>query len=101
MGAGGQNKTKQNKSAPSLTVADVLQAVFRFDTGALLEQVGTGKESLNFMKRRIQRLAAQWACAARRLDDKLRSHRRDEKRVSAAPRICPNINIKLHTRAGP
>lgn len=47
-----------------------------------MEQVGTGKESLSFMKRRIRRLAAQWASAARRLDDKLRNHWREQKRVN-------------------
>ncbi|XP_067331997.1 alpha-1,6-mannosylglycoprotein 6-beta-N-acetylglucosaminyltransferase B isoform X5 [Channa argus] len=57
------------------------QAVFQFDIGTLLEQVGTGKESLSFMKRRIRRLAAQWASAARRLDDKLRNHWREQKRI--------------------
>lgn len=50
--------------------------------GTLLEQVGTGKESLSFMKRRMRRLAAQWASAARRLDDKLRNHWREQKRVN-------------------
>lgn len=64
----------------------VVQAVFQSDIGALLEQVGTGKESLSFMKRRIRRLAAQWASAARRLDDKLRSHWREQKRVSTRRR---------------
>nr|XP_046187648.1 alpha-1,6-mannosylglycoprotein 6-beta-N-acetylglucosaminyltransferase B-like isoform X1 [Oncorhynchus gorbuscha] len=57
------------------------QAAFRSDIGALLEQVGTGKESLSFMKRRMRRLAAQWASAARRLDDRLRSQWREQKRI--------------------
>lgn len=59
------------------------QAVFQSDIGGLLEQVGTGKESLSFMKRRMRRLASQWASAARRLDDKLRNQWREQKRVSA------------------
>lgn len=63
-------------------IAPVFQAVFQSDIGTLLEQVGTGKESLSFMKRRIRRLAAQWASAARRLDDKLRNHWREQKRVN-------------------
>uniref|UniRef100_A0A8C6VTU5 alpha-1,6-mannosyl-glycoprotein 6-beta-N-acetylglucosaminyltransferase n=1 Tax=Nothobranchius furzeri TaxID=105023 RepID=A0A8C6VTU5_NOTFU len=58
------------------------QAVFQSDIGPLLEQVGTGKESLSFMKRRMRRLAAQWASAAPRLDDKLRGRWREQKRVS-------------------
>lgn len=49
-----------------------------------MEQVGTGKESLSFMKRRMRRLAAQWAAAARRLHDKLRRHWREQKRVNSA-----------------
>uniref|UniRef100_A0A8K9XPY1 alpha-1,6-mannosyl-glycoprotein 6-beta-N-acetylglucosaminyltransferase n=1 Tax=Oncorhynchus mykiss TaxID=8022 RepID=A0A8K9XPY1_ONCMY len=57
------------------------QAAFRSDIGALLEQVGTGKESLSFMKRRMRRLAAQWASAARRLNDRLRSQWREQKRI--------------------
>lgn len=58
------------------------QAVFQFDVGTLMEQVGTGKESLSFMKRRMRRLAAQWAAAARRLHDKLRHHWREQKTVN-------------------
>ncbi|KAJ3601135.1 hypothetical protein NHX12_032108, partial [Muraenolepis orangiensis] len=57
-------------------------AAFRSDMGPLLEQVGVGKESLSFMKRRIRRLAPQWASAARRLDDRLRHHWREQKRES-------------------
>ncbi|XP_035510295.1 alpha-1,6-mannosylglycoprotein 6-beta-N-acetylglucosaminyltransferase B [Morone saxatilis] len=66
---------------PTLKPPPKIQAVFQSDIGSLLEQVGTGKESLSFMKRRIRRLAAQWASAARRLDDKLRSHWREQKRI--------------------
>lgn len=65
-----------------ICAALVFQAVFQSDMGPLLEQVGTGKESLNFMKRRMRRLAAQWASAARRLDDKLRNRWREQKRVN-------------------
>ncbi|XP_060774627.1 alpha-1,6-mannosylglycoprotein 6-beta-N-acetylglucosaminyltransferase B-like [Neoarius graeffei] len=57
------------------------QAAFRTDLGALLDQVGTGKESLSFMKRRIRRLAAQWATAAQRLDLKLRRRWREQKKI--------------------
>ena len=72
--------------------APVIQAAFQSDIGTLLEQVGTGKESLSFMKRRIRRLAAQWASAARRLDDKLRNHWREQKRVNMR-----HTNMHLHT----
>lgn len=64
-----------------------LQAVVRSDLGPLLEQVGSGKESLSFMRRRMRRLAMQWAVAARRLDEHLRSHQRQQKRVSLNAQI--------------
>uniref|UniRef100_A0A3B1IX10 alpha-1,6-mannosyl-glycoprotein 6-beta-N-acetylglucosaminyltransferase n=1 Tax=Astyanax mexicanus TaxID=7994 RepID=A0A3B1IX10_ASTMX len=57
------------------------QAVVRSDLGPLLEQVGSGKESLSFMRRRIRRLAVQWAVAARRLNQRLHNKQRQEKRV--------------------
>ncbi|KAG7491657.1 hypothetical protein MATL_G00006390 [Megalops atlanticus] len=57
------------------------QAAFRTDISSLLEQVGTGKESLSFMKRRIRRLASQWGTAAHRLDHKLRRRWRDQKKI--------------------
>lgn len=57
------------------------QAAFRTDLSVLLDQVGTGKESLSFMKRRIRRLAQQWATAANRLDAKLEERWRDQKKV--------------------
>lgn len=71
-----------------LFIASVVQAVFQSDIGTLLEQVGTGKESLSFMKRRMRRLAVQWASAARQLDDKLRNHWREQKRVSVIQPTC-------------
>lgn len=58
------------------------QAAFRTDLSVLLDQVGTGKESLSFMKRRIRRLAQQWATAANRLDAKLEQRWRDQKKVT-------------------
>ncbi|XP_062853441.1 alpha-1,6-mannosylglycoprotein 6-beta-N-acetylglucosaminyltransferase B-like [Trichomycterus rosablanca] len=57
------------------------QAAFRTDLSALLGQVGTGKESLSFMKRRIRRLASQWATAAQRLDLKLHQRWREQKKI--------------------
>lgn len=76
---------------PSLTLTLILfpylfcpsppQAAFRTDLSVLLDQVGTGKESLSFMKRRIRRLAQQWATAANRLDAKLEQRWRDQKKV--------------------
>ncbi|GAA6096364.1 alpha-1,6-mannosylglycoprotein 6-beta-N-acetylglucosaminyltransferase B-like isoform X2 [Tachysurus ichikawai] len=66
---------------PTSSTTPKTQAIFRADMGPLLEQVGSGKESLSFMRRRIRRLAVQWAVAARRLDERLRSQQRQQKRV--------------------
>ncbi|KAK7929917.1 hypothetical protein WMY93_006312 [Mugilogobius chulae] len=65
----------------SETKAPRRQAAFRTDLSVLLDQVGTGKESLSFMKRRIRRLAQQWATAANRLDTKLEQRWRDQKKI--------------------
>lgn len=43
--------------------------------------MGSGKESLIFMKKRTKRLTAQWALAAQRLAQKLGSVWRDQKQV--------------------
>uniref|UniRef100_A0A672Y4I6 alpha-1,6-mannosyl-glycoprotein 6-beta-N-acetylglucosaminyltransferase n=1 Tax=Sphaeramia orbicularis TaxID=375764 RepID=A0A672Y4I6_9TELE len=72
---------RNQTATPTMKPPPKRQAVFQSDIGTLLEQVGTGKESLSFMKRRMRRLAAQWASAARRLDDKLRNHWREQKRI--------------------
>lgn len=72
---------RNQTSVPTAKPPPKQKAVFQFDIGPLLEQVGTRKESLNFMKRRIRMLAAQWAAAARRLHDKLRKHWREQKRI--------------------
>ncbi|XP_019905431.2 alpha-1,6-mannosylglycoprotein 6-beta-N-acetylglucosaminyltransferase B isoform X3 [Esox lucius] len=57
------------------------QAAFRTDLSSLLDQVGTGKESLSFMKRRMRRLAPQWGTAAQRLHAKLRQRWREQKKI--------------------
>lgn len=62
-----------------------LQAVFRSNLSHLLELMGSGKESLIFMKKRTKRLTAQWALAAQRLAQKLGSVWRDQKQV---PLLC-------------
>ncbi|XP_058261529.1 alpha-1,6-mannosylglycoprotein 6-beta-N-acetylglucosaminyltransferase B [Hemibagrus wyckioides] len=66
---------------PTSSTTPKTQAIVRADMAPLLEQVGSGKESLSFMRRRIRRLAVQWAVAARRLDERLRSQQRQQKRV--------------------
>uniref|UniRef100_A0A673G8B1 alpha-1,6-mannosyl-glycoprotein 6-beta-N-acetylglucosaminyltransferase n=1 Tax=Sinocyclocheilus rhinocerous TaxID=307959 RepID=A0A673G8B1_9TELE len=38
-------------------------------------------KSLSFMRRRMRRLTAQWAAAARRLDERLRGQYREQKRI--------------------
>lgn len=65
----------------ALTAPFFSQAAFRTDLSVLLDQIGTGKESLSFMKRRIRRLSQQWALAAYHLDAKLESRWRDQKKV--------------------
>ncbi|KFQ32317.1 Alpha-1,6-mannosylglycoprotein 6-beta-N-acetylglucosaminyltransferase B, partial [Merops nubicus] len=57
------------------------QAAFRRDLAHLLELIGTGKESLSFMKKRIRHLAQQWLRAARRLEQKLKDRQRDQKHI--------------------
>lgn len=78
----------------------VAQAVFQSDISGLLEQVGTGKESLSFMKRRMRRLASQWASAARRLDDKLRNQWREQKKVSMRASGHPGAGKKKTSLTG-
>ncbi|KAF5914932.1 hypothetical protein HPG69_011123 [Diceros bicornis minor] len=58
-----------------------VQAVFRSNLSHLLELMGSGKESLIFMKKRTKRLTAQWAMAAQRLARKLGAVQRDQKQI--------------------
>nr|XP_028691388.1 alpha-1,6-mannosylglycoprotein 6-beta-N-acetylglucosaminyltransferase B isoform X5 [Macaca mulatta] len=55
--------------------------VFRSNLSHLLDLMGSGKESLIFMKKRTKRLTAQWALAAQRLAQKLGATRRDQKQI--------------------
>uniref|UniRef100_A0A8C1N7Q9 alpha-1,6-mannosyl-glycoprotein 6-beta-N-acetylglucosaminyltransferase n=1 Tax=Cyprinus carpio TaxID=7962 RepID=A0A8C1N7Q9_CYPCA len=72
---------RNQSSHPTTSSLPKRQAFFRSDLSLLLERVGSGKESLSFMRRRMRRLAAQWAAAARRLDERLRGHHREQKRI--------------------
>ncbi|KAJ8363585.1 hypothetical protein SKAU_G00124160 [Synaphobranchus kaupii] len=72
---------RNHTKAPTQKTFSKRQAAFRTDISSLLEQVGTGKESLSFMKRRIRRLASQWGTAAHRLDRKLRRRWREQKKI--------------------
>uniref|UniRef100_A0A2K6KF29 alpha-1,6-mannosyl-glycoprotein 6-beta-N-acetylglucosaminyltransferase n=1 Tax=Rhinopithecus bieti TaxID=61621 RepID=A0A2K6KF29_RHIBE len=58
-----------------------VEAVFRSNLSHLLDLMGSGKESLIFMKKRTKRLTAQWALAAQRLAQKLGATRRDQKQI--------------------
>ncbi|KAB0367250.1 hypothetical protein FD755_020574 [Muntiacus reevesi] len=58
-----------------------VQAVFRSNLSHLLELMGSGKESLIFMKKRTKRFTAQWALAAQRLAQKLGGVRREQKQI--------------------
>lgn len=72
------------------------QAAFRTDLSVLLDQVGAGKESLSFMKRRIRRLAPQWATAANRLDIRLEERWRDQKKVRhRVPGVRQGSTVKM------
>ncbi|XP_032858285.1 alpha-1,6-mannosylglycoprotein 6-beta-N-acetylglucosaminyltransferase B isoform X3 [Tyto alba] len=73
-----RNRTAASPSPPPLPRA---QAAFRSDLARLLELIGTGKESLSFMKKRIRHLAQQWLRAARRLEQKLKGQQRDQKHI--------------------
>lgn len=74
------------------------QAAFRTDLSVLLDQVGTGKESLSFMKRRIRRLTQQWATAANRLDAKLEQRWRDQKKVKEIKSLDENEGLREDVR---
>uniref|UniRef100_A0A8B9W2X1 alpha-1,6-mannosyl-glycoprotein 6-beta-N-acetylglucosaminyltransferase n=1 Tax=Anas zonorhyncha TaxID=75864 RepID=A0A8B9W2X1_9AVES len=71
----------QTAATPSPPPPPRAQAAFRSDLARLLELVGTGKESLSFMKKRIRHLAQQWLRAARRLEQKLKGRQRDQKHI--------------------
>lgn len=71
------------------------QAAFRTDLSVLLDQIGAGKESLSFMKRRIRRLAQQWATAANRLDAKLGERWRDQKKVRNMANALNELYVKI------
>ncbi|NXD10642.1 MGT5B acetylglucosaminyltransferase, partial [Nothocercus nigrocapillus] len=71
----------QTAALPSPAPLPKGQAAFRSDLTHLLELVGTGKESLIFMKKRIRHLAQQWLRAARRLEQKLKGRQRDQKHI--------------------
>ncbi|XP_036125292.1 alpha-1,6-mannosylglycoprotein 6-beta-N-acetylglucosaminyltransferase B isoform X1 [Molossus molossus] len=73
----------RNQTAPQMAPKPLpkVQAVFRSDLSHLLELMGSGKESLIFMKKRIRRLTAQWALAAQRLARKLGGVQRDQKQI--------------------
>ncbi|XP_053309926.1 alpha-1,6-mannosylglycoprotein 6-beta-N-acetylglucosaminyltransferase B [Spea bombifrons] len=57
------------------------QAAFRTELSSLLDLMGTGKESLIFMKKRLRRLEAQWLLGARRLEIKLGNSPMEQKQI--------------------
>eukprot|EP00062_Callorhinchus_milii_P004504 gi/632942943/ref/XP_007886699.1/ PREDICTED: alpha-1,6-mannosylglycoprotein 6-beta-N-acetylglucosaminyltransferase B [Callorhinchus milii] len=59
----------------------VQQAVFRADFTPLLELMGSGKESLIFMKKRIRRLSMHWILASRKLNQKLKMNKSQRKKI--------------------
>ncbi|KFV65405.1 Alpha-1,6-mannosylglycoprotein 6-beta-N-acetylglucosaminyltransferase B, partial [Dryobates pubescens] len=73
-----RNRTAPLPSPPPLPRG---QAAFQSELSQLLELIGTGKESLSFMKKRIRHLAQQWLRGARRLEQKLKGQQRDQKHI--------------------
>ncbi|CAJ0956877.1 unnamed protein product [Ranitomeya imitator] len=57
------------------------QAAFRTELSSLLDPMGTGKESLIFMKKRLRRLEAQWLMAARKLEAKIQDTPHEQKQI--------------------
>ncbi|XP_073540076.1 alpha-1,6-mannosylglycoprotein 6-beta-N-acetylglucosaminyltransferase B [Phyllobates terribilis] len=57
------------------------QAAFRTELSSLLDPMGTGKESLIFMKKRLRRLEAQWLLAARKLEAKIQDTPHEQKQI--------------------
>ena len=55
--------------------------------------MGSGKESLIFMKKRTKRFTAQWALAAQRLAQKLGGIRRDQKQVLHPPSAFKELSL--------
>uniref|UniRef100_A0A8D0GTB3 alpha-1,6-mannosyl-glycoprotein 6-beta-N-acetylglucosaminyltransferase n=1 Tax=Sphenodon punctatus TaxID=8508 RepID=A0A8D0GTB3_SPHPU len=71
----------QTAATPSSKPQPRVQVAFRSDLAYLLELIGSGKESLIFMKKRIRHLATQWLLATHSLDQKLKSKPRDQKQI--------------------
>ncbi|XP_030390762.1 alpha-1,6-mannosylglycoprotein 6-beta-N-acetylglucosaminyltransferase B isoform X1 [Gopherus evgoodei] len=71
----------QTAAMPSSKPPPRVQAVFRSNLSYLLELIGSGKESLIFMKKRVRHLASQWLLATRSLAQKLKGRRRDQKQI--------------------
>ncbi|KAM4661847.1 alpha-1,6-mannosylglycoprotein 6-beta-N-acetylglucosaminyltransferase B isoform 1-T2 [Discoglossus pictus] len=57
------------------------QAAFRTELSSLLDLMGTGKESLIFMKKRLRRLEVQWLLAARKLEAKIQDTPNEQKQI--------------------
>ncbi|KAM4692565.1 alpha-1,6-mannosylglycoprotein 6-beta-N-acetylglucosaminyltransferase B [Rhinophrynus dorsalis] len=57
------------------------QAAFRTELSSLLDLMGTGKESLIFMKKRLRRLEAQWLLGARRLEARIEDTANEQKQI--------------------
>nr|XP_048673931.1 alpha-1,6-mannosylglycoprotein 6-beta-N-acetylglucosaminyltransferase B [Caretta caretta] len=71
----------QTAAMPSSKPPPRVQAAFRNNLSYLLELIGSGKESLIFMKKRVRHLASQWLLATRSLAQKLKGRRRDQKQI--------------------
>ncbi|XP_061477809.1 alpha-1,6-mannosylglycoprotein 6-beta-N-acetylglucosaminyltransferase B isoform X1 [Rhineura floridana] len=71
----------QTVTPPSTMPPPRAQATFQRDLSSLLELIGSGKESLIFMKKRIRHLATQWLRASHKLELKLEGKQRNQKQI--------------------
>ncbi|TRY65424.1 hypothetical protein DNTS_015568, partial [Danionella cerebrum] len=71
---------RNQSSQPIASSQQKGQAFFRWDLSLLLERVGSAKESLSFMSRRIRRLSAQWTSAAKQLNERLNGRHREQRK---------------------
>ncbi|XP_053150441.1 alpha-1,6-mannosylglycoprotein 6-beta-N-acetylglucosaminyltransferase B isoform X3 [Hemicordylus capensis] len=71
----------QTAAAPSTKPPPRVQAAFQRELSYLLKLIGSGKESLIFMKKRIRHLATQWLQASHKLEQKLGDKQKDQKQI--------------------
>lgn len=71
----------QTQAPPVIKPHPKKEAAFRLDLAPLLDLLGSGKESLIFMKKRIRRLASHWLLAARHLEERMKDTKKEQKQI--------------------